>query len=258
MDLGLKGKRAFVTGASRGIGLRIARLLAQEGADVGICARDEAAVAGTVAELQAIGAKTGARAYGAAADLKSDGADLKAAIDGAAQAFGGLDILVQNVSAMAVQMRQKDWDASYQVDIVGTLRCVDTAMPYLQKSGAGSIVVIGTIAAVSGNAGPQPYGAIKAALVHYVSGLAHSLAPQNIRANTVSPGAVFFEGGVWHQVQQAAPKRFDETVARNPMGRMATPEEVANAAVFLASPAASFITGVNLIVDGGSTQRVQY
>lgn len=254
MDLGLKGKKAFVTGASRGIGLRIARLLAAEGADVGICARDASSVRQTVAELQGMGVK----AYGAAADLKGDGADLKAAMDGAAQAFGGLDILVQNVSAMAVQMRQKDWDAGYQVDILGTLRCVDSAMPYLEKSAAGAIVVIGTIAAVSGNAGPQPYGALKAALVHYVSGLAHSLGPRNIRANTVSPGAVYFEGGVWHQVQQAAPKRFEETVARCPMGRMAKPEEVANAAVFLASPAASFITGVNLIVDGGTTQRVQY
>ncbi|MFZ5836177.1 MAG: SDR family NAD(P)-dependent oxidoreductase [Pseudomonadota bacterium] len=254
MDLGLKGKKAFVTGASRGIGLRIARLLAAEGADIGICARDGAAVQQTVAELQGFGVKT----FGAPADLKGDGSDLKAAIDGAAQAFGGLDILVQNVSAMAVQMRQKDWDAGYQVDILGTLRTVEAAMPWLQKSSAGSIVVIGSIAAVSGNGGPQPYGALKAALVHYVSGLAHSLGPQNIRANTVSPGAVFFEGGVWDQVKKAAPKRFDETVARNPMGRMATPEEVANAAVFLASPAASFITGVNLIVDGGTTQRVQF
>jgi 3-oxoacyl-[acyl-carrier protein] reductase len=254
MDLGLKGKKAFVTGASRGIGLRIARLLAAEGADVGICARDGGAVSETVAELKSLGAK----AFGAPADLKGDGADLKAAIDGAAQSFGGLDILIQNVSAMAVLMRQKDWDAGYQVDILGTIRSVEAAMPYLQKSGAGSVVVIGSIASVSGQNGPQPYGAVKAALVHYISGLAHSLAPQNIRANTVSPGAVYFEGGVWHQVQKAAPKRYEETIARNPMGRMATPEEVANAAVFLASPAASFITGVNLIVDGGTSQRVQY
>lgn len=254
MDLGLKGKRAFVTGASRGIGLRIARLLAAEGADIGICARDAVAVNDTVAELKRLGVRT----FGAPADLKGDGADLKAAIDGAAQAFGGLDILVQNVSAMAVQMRQKDWDASYQVDILGTLHAVDAAMPWLQKSSAGSIVVIGSIAAVTGSFGPQPYGALKAALVHYVSSLARSLGPQNIRANTVSPGAVYFEGGVWHQVQKAAPQRYEETIARNPLGRMATPEEIANAAVFLASPAASFITGVNLIVDGGTSQRIQY
>lgn len=254
MDLQLKGKKAFVTGASKGIGLRIARLLAEEGADVGICARDAAGVKATVAELEGMGAK----AYGAAADLQGDGTDLKAAIDGAAQAFGGLDILVQNVSAMAVLPRQKDWDAMYHVDILGTVRSVETAMPYLEKSSAASIIVIGTVASVSGNAGVQPYGAIKAALIHYVSGLAHSLAPKQIRANTVSPGSVFFEGGVWHKVQQAAPQRFADTIARNPTGRMATPEEVANAVVFLASPAASFITGVNLIVDGGLTQRVQF
>ena len=254
MDLGLKGKKAFVTGASRGIGLRIARLLADEGADVGICARDGAQLASTVAELQAKGVK----AYGARADLAGDGADLKAAIDGAAAAFGGLDILVQNVSAMAVQMRQKDWDNSYQIDILGTLRSVEAAMPHIEKSAAGAIVVVGTTAAISGFGGPQAYGAVKAALLHYVSSLARQLAPKAIRANTVSPSSVYFEGGVWHMVQQKAPKRYEETLARNPMGRMATPEEVANAVVFLASPAASFITGVNLIVDGGLTPRVQY
>lgn len=254
MDLGLKGKKAFVTGASRGIGLRIARLLADEGVDVGICARDAGAVAETVAELQG----RGVRAYGAVADFTGAGADLKAAIDGAAAAFGGLDILVQNVSAMAVQPRQKDWDISYQVDILGTIRCFEAAMPHIEKSAAGAFVVVGTTAAISGFGGPGPYGAVKAALLHYVSSQARALAPKLIRANTVSPSSVYFEGGVWHQVQQKAPQRYEEMLGRNPMGRMATPEEVANAVVFLASPAASFITGVNLIVDGGLTPRVQY
>ncbi|HAK62264.1 MAG: SDR family NAD(P)-dependent oxidoreductase [Pseudomonadota bacterium] len=258
MDLGLKGKKAFVTGASKGIGLRIARLLASEGADVGICARDAAGVKDTVAELETIGRGTGARAFGLAADLRGDGTALKAAIDGAASAFGGLDILVQNVSAMAMMAREKDWEAGYQVDILGTVRSVEAAMPHLEKSSAGSITVVGSIASVSGTFGPQAYGAVKAALIHYVSGLSRALGPRNMRANTVSPGAVYFEGGVWHQVEKAAPDRFRETVARNPMKRMATPEEVANAVVFLASPAASFITGVNLVVDGGTTQRVQY
>ena len=254
MDLGLRDKRAFVTGASKGIGLRIARLLADEGAHVGICARDGSAVEATVAELAEKGVKT----FGAAADLQGDGSDLKAAIDGAAEALGGLDILVQNVSAMAVGPTEEDWERSYQVDILGTLRSVNDAMPYLEQSDAASIVVVGTTAAISGMGGPQPYGAMKAALVHYVSGLAHSLAPKGIRANTVSPSSVYFEGGVWHRVKEHMPERFEQTVARNPTGRMATPEEVANAVVFLASPAASFTTGVNLVVDGGLLQRVQF
>ncbi len=255
MDLGLKGKKAFVTGASKGIGLRIARLLAAEGADVGICSRDAKAVAATVTELQA----SGVRAYGLAADLRSDGADLKAAIDGAAEAFGGLDILVQNVSSMALRPSEEDWNAAYQTDLLGTLRCVDAAMPYIEKSPAGSIVMVGTALAVTGAGGPMAYGAIKAALLHYISSLARSLAPKHIRANTVSPGAVYFEGGLWDHLQKdSSPEFLYETMKRYPMGRMATPEEVANAVVFLASPAASFITGVNLMVDGGSTARVQY
>lgn len=254
MDLGLRGKKAFVTGASKGIGLRIARLLADEGVDVGICARDPAAIAETVKELQARGVK----AFGASADLRGGGADLKAAIDGAAAAFGGLDILVQNVSAMALTAKQADWEIAYQTDLLGTLRCVDAALPHIEKSAAGSIVIVGTALAVTGAGGPQAYGAIKAALLHYASSQARALAAKNLRVNTVSPGAVYFEGGLWDRLDDTSPAFLGETIKRYPMGRMATPEEVANAVVFIASPAASFITGVNLMVDGGSTQRVQY
>lgn len=255
MDLGLKGKRAFVTGASKGIGLRIARLLADEGADVGVCARNAGAIAQTVAELRS----RGVGAFGAAADLHGDGGDLKAAIDGAAQAFGGLDILVQNVSALALRPDEEGWELAFQTDVLGTLRCVEAAMPYLKKSSAGSIVVIGTALAITGAGGPMAYGGIKASLLHYVSSLARSLAPENIRANTVSPGAVYFKGGVFDRLdEEGSPDFLKETLKRYPMGRMATPEEVANAVVFIASPAASYITGVNLMVDGGSTARVQY
>lgn len=255
MDLGLRGKRAFVTGASRGIGLRIARLLAAEGVDVGICARNAGAIAETVAELQA----AGVRAFGAVADLMGDGADLAAAIAGAADAFGGLDILVQNVSAMSLGVSQQDWDIAYQTDILGTLRCVEAALPHLEQSSAGSIVIVGTSLAITGAGGPQAYGAIKAALLHYASSLARANAARGLRVNTVSPGAVYFEGGLWDRLKQgSSPQWLQQVLLRYPMGRMATPEEVANAVVFLASPAASFITGVNLMVDGGSTQRVQY
>lgn len=255
MELGLKGKKAFVTGATRGIGLRIARLLAAEGAAVAICARDGAMVAATVEELKG----NGTPAFGAVADLRSDGGDLKAAIDAAAVAFGGLDILIQNVSAIALRASEQDWETAYQTDLLGTLRCVDAGLPHIEKSTVGSIVIVGTSLAVTGAGGPQAYGAIKAALLHYASTLARALAAKNLRVNTVSPGAVYFEGGLWDRLKQdASPLEFQQVLARYPMGRMATPEEVANAVVFIASPAASFITGVNLMVDGGSTQRVQY
>ena len=254
MDLGLQGKNIFVTGASRGIGLRIARIFAEEGANIAFCARHAEGVDATAAELE----QKGVEVVGHVADLGGDGASLKQAIEASAQKLGGLDILVQNVSAMAVGPTEADWEKSFQTDILGTIRSVDACLPYLEQSTAAAIVVVGTTAAISGTGGPQPYGAMKAGLLHYVSGLAHSLAAKQIRANTVSPSSVYFEGGVWHRVKEHMPERFEQTIARNPSGRMATPEEVAKAVVYLASPCASFITGVNLVVDGGLTQRVQF
>ncbi len=257
MDLGLSGKKAIVTGATKGIGRAIAELFADEGADVAICARTAADVDATVAALAA----KGVAATGAAVEIGDPGGDgngLKAWIDTVAETLGGVDLLVANVSAMAVTPDADAWRRSVDVDILGTVNTVAAALPHLRRSAAGAIVVISSVSAVEIARGATPYTAVKAALIAYVKGLSRELAPAGIRANTVSPGTIYFEDGVWHRNQRNAPEIYQSALARNPMGRMGRPEEVANAAVFLASPAASFITGTNLIVDGALTQRIQF
>ncbi len=252
MDLGLKGKKAIVTGGTRGIGRAIAETLAREGCDLGICARHEGEVQQAVAALEGLGVK----ATGSAVDV-AQGDDLKAWIESAEKVLGGIDILVPNVSAMDTGAGPASWKRGFELDILGTVHAVEAALPFLKKSGDGSIVVVGSTAAVQVEL-PQAYSGVKAALVPYVKGLAVQLAPSGVRANLVSPGTVYFEGGVWQRIQRQAPERYQNALSRNPTGRMAAPQEVANAVVFLASPAASFISGTNLICDGALTRRVQF
>jgi 3-oxoacyl-[acyl-carrier protein] reductase len=253
MDLGLRGKRAIVTGGTRGIGHAIASSLVAEGCDVAICARHRESVAETVAAL----ARHGVKAMGGAVDV-ADLAAQRQWIAEAADALDGIDIFVANVSALAQGMDEESWRRGFDIDVMATVFGIEAALPYLEKSDAGAIVVVGSTALAEVYAPRRSYASIKAALVPYVKGLARNLAPQNIRANMVSPGNVFFQGGVWDTVREQNPDGFAGMLARNPTGRMGTPEEVANAVVFLASPRASFITGANLIVDGALTQRVQF
>ena len=252
MDLGLKGMKALVTGGSKGIGKCIAETLADEGCDVGICARNEGPLGEAVEGLKA----RGVNATGTAVDV-TDADGLRAWVSSASEELGGLDIYVSNVSAMAIMPDENSWRTSLDVDIMGTVIGIEAATPKLIESGKGAIVVIGTVASIEVG-GVSPYAAAKAALLPYVKGLANGLAKKGVRANTVSPGSVFFEGGVWDMMKQNMPERYEATLKRNRMGRMASPEDVANAVVFLASPAASFITGTNLMVDGALTSRVQY
>ncbi len=253
MDLGLKGKKAIVTGGTRGIGRAIADTLAGEGCDVAICARNKGQVEEAVAALR----QKGVRASGGAVDV-ADTKALRGWIGDSARTLGGLDIFIANVSALAMGMDEESWRRSLDIDIMGTVFGCEAAIPFLEASGDGALVVIGTTGLVE-IAGPtRPYASVKAALVPYVKSLARNLAAKKIRANMVSPGTVYFKGGVWDVTEQRNPAVFKAALARNPMGRMGTPQEVANAAVFLASPRASFISGANLIVDGALTQRVQY
>ena len=253
MDLGLSGCRVLVTGGTKGIGRAIAEMFVAEGASVAICSRDKSDVDVVTAEL----GRSGRPAFGAALDV-ADGPAVTNWVSQAAALLGGIDIVVPNVSALAVAASEEAWMAGFHTDIMGTVRVVDAAMPWLEKSTAGSIVIISSVSGREIDFAAGPYGAFKAALIHYAQGLAFQLAPRNIRANTVSPGNTYFAGGVWEKIEHGNPELFAASLALNPTGRMATPVEVARAVVFLGSPAASFITGTNLVVDGALTRGVQF
>jgi len=252
MDLGLKGLRAVVSGGTKGIGRAIAETLAAEGVDVAICSRNADEVKAAVSALAA----KGVRATGRAVDV-ADGPALQAWIRDVAAEFGGLDIVVANVSALAISSDEAGWKSGFDVDLMGSVRMVDAAMPFLEKSKAASIVTISSVSGREIDFAAGPYGAFKAALIHYTQGLAFNLAGKGIRANTVSPGNTYFEGGVWNKIKDGNPELYRTALGLNPTGRMGTPQEMANAAVFLSSPAASFITGTNLVVDGALTKGVQ-
>ena len=252
MDLGLKGLKALVTGGTKGIGRRCAEIFADEGASVAVCARNAGDVEDTVAALKA----KGVTAFGQSVDV-ADKAALEAFVAASAKALGGLDMVVANVSALAVADDEEAWAKGFETDLMHTVRLVNAAMPWLEKSSAGSITAISSVSGRETDFTGPAYGAYKAALVHYMHGLAVKLAPQNIRANAVSPGNTYFDGGIWQQIETGNPDLFAQALALNPTGRMAKPEEVARGVVFLASPASSFTTGTNLVVDGALTRGVQ-
>lgn len=252
MDLGLKGLKAVVTGGTKGIGRAIVQTLVAEGAHVAFCARNAEEVAQAVKDFSNNGVKISGRAVDVA-----DGPALAAWVNDVAAEFGGIDIVVANVSALAIATDEAAWQRGFEVDMLGTVRLVNAAMPHLEKSGKAAIVTISSVSGREIDFASGPYGAFKAAIVHYTQGLASHLAGKGIRANTVSPGNTYFPGGVWSQIETGNPEFFKMALGMNPTGRMGTPQEMANAAAFLASPAASFITGTNLVVDGALTKGVQ-
>jgi 3-oxoacyl-[acyl-carrier protein] reductase len=253
MDLGLKGKRAIVTGGTRGIGRKTVDLLVAEGCDVGFCARDRKQVDEAVSALS----KSGRKIIGGVVDV-TDSKGLRAWITKTAEALGGLDILVPNASALVGSASEEDWRLGMEVDILGTVRAVEAAMPFLEKSEAPSVVGVASTGAINVAGAMRAYTGHKAAIIAYMSSLSTVYGKKKIRANTVSPGAIFFEGGVWDKRKREQPEMYAAAVKRAPFGRLGTPEEVANAIVFLASPAASYISGTNLIIDGAATTRIQY
>jgi 3-oxoacyl-[acyl-carrier protein] reductase len=252
MDLGLKGLRAVVTGGTKGIGRSAADIFAQEGASVAICARNADEVKAAVKDLSA----KGVQAFGSGVDVADKGALEKFIVD-SAQALDGIDILVANVSALAVQDDSEAWSKTFDVDMMHTVHAVNAALPFLEKSKHPSIVIISSVSGREVDFTGPAYGAMKAALIHYAQRLAYQHAPKMIRVNAVSPGNTYFEGGVWQNVETNLPDLFKTALSLNPTGRMAKPEEIARGIVFLASPASSFTTGTNLVIDGALTKGVQ-
>ncbi len=252
MDLGLKGRRVLITGGTKGIGRHCAEIFAEEGANVAICARDNAGVTETINALK----PKGVTVIGRGVDV-GNGHALQSWVRDSAAALGGIDVVVGNVSALAVADDEAAWETSYRIDMMHSVRLVSAALPFLQRSDAAAITLISSVSGREVDFTGPAYGAFKAALVHYAQGLAMKLAGSGIRANTVSPGNTYFPGGVWETIERTNPDLYAQTLAMNPMGRMGRPEEIARGVVFLSSPASSFTSGTNLVIDGALTKGVQ-
>lgn len=253
MELDLQGKRALITGGSRGIGLATARALLAEGASVGICARGAEPLAEAAKELSEHGT-----VFHQAVDV-SDADAVAAFVGDTADALGGVDIVVVNASASVGQTAQA-WSDNFTTDLMSFVNVLEAAIPRLAASDAASVIAIASTSALEAGILPtaNSFGAIKAAMLQYASAQARALGPQGIRVNAVSPGPVYFPGGVWDQIKAGMPELYQGAVAASSLGKLASAEDVATAVTFLASPAAGHITGTNLVVDGGFTNRFDF
>ncbi len=251
MDLGLAGKRALVTGSTKGIGRAIAETLLAEGASVAICARSADDVAAAVAELSDAGTVVGGVVD--AADLDS----LEAWIADSAEQLGGIDIYVHNTSGKPQKVLD-DWSKNFEIDLKALVGGVAAAKDALAEGG-GAVISIGTTAATEHFAsGSGSYSAFKAAVTNWTLGQAQVLGADGIRCNVVSPGPIFVEGGDWDTIKSAKPEFYAATEAAHPVGHIGTTQDVANAVAFLAGDAAGHVSGTNLTVDGGFLKRVDY
>jgi len=253
LDLQLNGKVALITGGTRGIGRAIAEELVKEGCKVSICARDQSKVDECIEALD----RSGAQIIGRALDV-SDAKALTDWVNASQTHYGGIDILVANASSLVIGADQEAFSKAFAVDLMHTRNAVEACLPALEQSKHGSIVAISSISGVQDFGFDEvAYGAIKSAILFYMKSLSTRLGRKGIRVNAVSPGPIYVPGGVWTETEQTSPEIIEKIVKRTPLKRMGRPEEVAKAVAFLSSSAASYITGANLVVDGGHTRRIQ-
>ncbi len=252
MDLGLKDSKAIVLGGSRGIGWYTAKLLTDEGAHVAVCARGAEGVQQAVSNLTA----PGRTVFGNAVDL-ADAEQVSQFVEAAADALGGVDILIHNASGFGVDNSDDAWQRSFDVDILAGVRAVNTALPYLKASECASVVFIGSMASkFHFGRPPSAYGPAKAAMRVYANELAQTYGKDGIRANVISPGAVWFPGGTWDERKQENPKFYAAVEKAIPLGRLGSGEELARIIVFTASPAGIWLNATHIAADGGQVAAV--
>lgn len=240
------GYRVVVAGGSRGIGRSIALGFAAAGADVSICARGAAALEETRQALAAHGAV----AHAQSCDL-ADANAIETYMANAAATLGGIDVLVNNASGYGFDESDEGWIAGFNVDLMAAVRASRAALPHLKTSPQPCILHTSSIAAFRPRASGAPYAAVKAALSQYTTSQALALAEHRIRVNAIAPGSIAFADGLWERRKLEQPELYEATLAKIPFGRFGRPEEIAHAALFLASPFAGWITGQTLVVDGG-------
>jgi 3-oxoacyl-[acyl-carrier protein] reductase len=245
MEFDFTNKRAIVCGGSRGIGRSVALGFARSGAAVSICARGTETLEATRGEV----ARFGHTAHAGVCDL-ADGAAIRRYVADAAEVLGGIDILVNNASAFGSSDDEVGWAASVAVDMMAIVHATQAALPFLRQA-KGSVINTSSISAMRSAARQPPYGAIKAAAIHYTVTQAAIYAKDGIRVNCVAPGSIEFPGGVWDRRKSDNPNLYNAILRSIPFGRLGHPEEVANVVLFLASPLASWITGQTIAVDGG-------
>ncbi len=254
MDLGLTGKKVIMNGGGHGLGLASLKLFAAEGADVAFFSRDQVKVDSAVAEIDAAGP---GRVHGEAFDMTASADGYKDWLAKTCDTLGGCDIFIHTASTSGMGATG-DWQRGLDVDIMGGVLGVEVLSEALEASGTGSIVFMSSTAAVETFIMPQAFNALKAALITYGSQLSQALACKGIRVNTVSPGAIYYPGGNWETIKMHVAPLYEGTLAQLPMGRFGEPEEVARVIVFVASNACPYMTGANIVIDGGLTKRVQF